>query len=927
MRRNQPQEQRSLHDVVFQTRCFTVRCLVVQALLIAGAFPFSTVFAVDPPIDERAAAEFFEKKIRPLFVKHCYECHAHDKAGDSGQLAVDSRAALLKGGDRGPILVAGKPDESLLLKAVKYGDPKLQMPPEGKLSDAEVELLTNWITGGAFVPEYGVAAQKKGKEIDWPSARQFWSFRPLTRGPIPDVRSADLASPLDAFVLEKLREHNLAPAPTADKRTLIRRLSFDLIGLPPSPEEVAEFLGDERPDAYERLVDRLLASPHFGERWARYWLDLARYVDDTPDWQKTTEQAWLYRDWVVRVFNEDRPYDEFVKLQLAADVMPETAPEDYAALGFVGLSPQYWKELKLAPSVIEVIVADEWDERLDAVSRTFLGLTVACARCHDHKFDAITTRDYYALAGVFASTDLSDRPLLPSPTAELVRNARHKVDSLKASLKQTKGNDSEEAQQLQQQIVDLREATPYFDTPMAPTIEEASVFVMPDGPDATKLDIRKRQPRDLPVFRRGNPSNPGDIVPRRFLELFSHRGGNARRMDASSVRDTAVTDGRGVHPTGDSGSVASEQPRRFLHGSGRGELADAIIHDAQALTARVIVNRIWSHHFGKGLVRTPSDFGQQGERPSHPELLDWLSSELASGFVPSPPSGGERARVRGPNGDDALHAKSTSSSDRQPSTFHHQTLEERTPHPNPLPSKARGEGTGEENLLTITLSPQSRGEGTRAWSLKRLHRQLVTSATYRQSSSVTRSALPAPSSALALDPDNQLLWRMNRRRLDIEPWRDAMLDVAGNLNDALSGPALNLDLPMNRRRTLYGKVGREEQNDMLRTFDFPPPTSHSPARDLTTTPLQQLFVLNSSFVAGQAETLVARLSAETADASPRERLVRCYQLLFQRVPHDDELQLGEQFLTNSATGGEVDPNRWRLYIQSLLGLNEFLFVD
>jgi len=657
----------------------------------------------------------------------------------------------------------------------------------------------------------------------------------------------------------KLHENGLAPSATADKRTLIRRLAFDLIGLPPSPDEVAEFLVDERPDAYERLVDRLLASPHFGERWARYWLDLARYADDTPDWQKTTEQAWLYRDWVVRAFNEDRPYDEFVKLQLAADVIPETSPEDYAALGFVGLSPQYWKELRLSPSVIEVIVADEWDERLDAVSRTFLGLTVACARCHDHKFDAITTRDYYALAGVFASTALSDRPLLPSPLAEQVREARHKVDSLKESLKKAKDKESEEAKKIEQQIADIRAATPHFDTPMASTIEEASVFVMPDGPDATKLDVRKHQPRDLPVFRRGNPSNPGDIVPRRFLELFSS---------------------------------ATSQP--FQQGSGRREFAEALFHEAQALTARVIVNRIWSHHFGKGLVRTPSDFGQQGERPSHPELLDWLAMELVSGFVPSPPSAGERARVRGPNGDQTSTPQTAD--------------EERTPHPNPLPSKARGEGTGR-------------------WSLKRLHRQLVTSATYRQSSSVIRSALPAPSSALALDPDNHLLWRMNRRRLDIEPWRDAMLAVAGNIDNALGGPALNLDLPTNRRRTLYGKVGREEQHDMLRTFDFPPPTSHSPARDPTTTPLQQLFVLNSSFVASQSEMLVARLNAETVDASPRERLVRCYQLLFQRAPHDDELRLGERFLTDPATNGAVDPQRWRLYIQSLLGLNEFLFVD
>ena len=824
--------------------------LVVASCLAPGWCAASKAVATD----ERVATEFFEKKIRPLLAKHCYECHARDKAGDSGELAVDSRAALLKGGDRGPIIVAGKPEESMLLKAVKYSDPKLQMPPEGKLPDAEIELLNKWITDGAFVPEYGVAAEKKAKEIDWTVARQFWSVRPLGRVAIPESPNAALANPLDSFIVAKLHENGLAPSAMADKRTLIRRLSFDLIGLPPSFDDVAEFLADERPDAYERLVDRLLASPHFGERWARYWLDLARYVDDTPDWQKTTEQAWLYRDWVVRAFNEDRPYDEFVKLQLAADMTPNLAPEDYAALGFIGLSPQYWKELKLAPSVIEVIVADEWDERLDAVSRTFLGLTVACARCHDHKFDPITTRDYYALAGVFASTDLSDRPLLPSPLAEQVREARRKVDSLKESLKKIKEKESEEAKKIEQHIADIRAATPQIDSPMAPTIEEASVFVVADGPDATKLDIRKRQPRDLPVFRRGNPANPGEIVPRRFLELFSHRVGNARRMDASSVRDTAVTDGQGVHPTVDSGSVASEHPRRFQHGSGRGELADAIMYEAQALTARVIVNRIWSHHFGRGLVRTPSDFGQQGERPSHPELLDWLSAELRGG---GKESGGQRERVLSDSG----------------------------------------------------------------WMLKRLHRSIVTSGTYRQSSKVDDSVSSSPSldvsPSLALDPDNQLLWRMNRRRLDIESWRDAMLDVAGNLNDALGGPALNLDLPTNRRRTLYGKIGREEQNDMLRTFDFPPPTAHSPARDVTTTPLQQLFVLNSTFVESQAAAITSGL----ADGSMDERMTTVYQRLFQRNPSADERRIGTAFLTPAS------PERGRSYVKALLGLNEFLFVD
>lgn len=772
-------------------------------------------------VDRQAATEFFEKKIRPLLVQHCDECHSTDKADESGHLALDNRAALLAGGTRGPIVIGGKPEESLLIKAVRYLDPKLQMPPDGKLADADVELLSKWVRDGAFIPDYGKdVGNKKNKSIDWDVARQFWSFRSLVRPVVPPVDAGlSIHNPIDEFVARSLKEVKLSSSPQADKRTLVRRLCFDLLGLPPTSEDVAEFVADERPDAYERLVDRLLASPHFGERWARYWLDMARYVDFTPDWQKNTDRAWMYRDWVVRAFNEDRPYDEFVQMQLAADLVPDGNPRDVAALGLLGVSPTYWKELKLAPSVIEVIVADEWDERLDTVSRTFLGLTVACARCHDHKFDPVTSKDYYALAGIFASTQVADRPLLPSPLAEQVADARMALDKLQESLKKQKEKDSDEAKKLQMQIEELRQAHPQIDALLAPVVEDSSVYVVPDGPDATKLEYRKRQSRDLPVFRRGNPANPGDIVPRRFLELFATR--------AESVT---------------SGAESKFVP--YAQGSGRLELARSLVNEASPLTARVVVNRIWLNHFGKGLVKTPGDFGQQGDRPTHPELLDWLSSELVG--MPD------------------------------------------------VPQPAR-----------------------RAWSLKHLHRLMVMSSTYRQSSSIGTSST---------DPENQFLARMNRRRLEIEPWRDAMLAVAGNLDDRLEGPGADLDQKSNFRRTLYGRIGRDEQNDMLRIFDFPPPTTHSPSRDNTTTPLQQLFVFNSEFVEWQAMTLATRLLAPT-DASVSQRIERCYQLLFQRSPRPAELQLGERFLGQSASGETKDLDRWRWYVQSLLGLNEFLFVD
>lgn len=799
------------------------RLVVVLAILVA-VVPQICPAADVVPVDRQAATEFFEKKIRPLLIQRCDECHSTKKADESGHLALDSRAGLLAGGTRGPVLVANKPDESLLIKAIRYLDPQLQMPPEGKLPDAEIELLSTWVRDGAFVPDYGTDVARKSKDIDWNAARQFWSFRPLARPVVAAVGITD-RNPIDSLIAPLQQAIGLAPAPTADKRTLIRRLSFDLLGLPPSPEDVAEFEADGRPDAYERLVDRLMASPHLGERWARYWLDLARYVDFTPDWQKNTDRAWMYRDWVARAFNEDRPYDEFVRMQLAADLVPGADPADIAALGLLGVSPTYWKELKLAPSVIEVIVADEWDERLDTVSRTFLGLTVACARCHDHKFDPVTMRDYYALAGVFASTQVADRPLLPSPLAEQVTAARKKLDALEENLKKQKDKQSDEAKKIQQQIDDLRTTTPQVDSPLAPVVEDSSVYVVPNGPDATKLEY-KPQPRDLPIFRRGNPANPGEIISRRYLELFSV--------------PTATT---GTDAANAGSSPAASQS--FRKGSGRLELADAIVSNSRALTARVIVNRLWAYHFGKGLVRTPGDFGLQGDKPTHPELLEWLCCELAV--------------------------------------------------------------------------PSSQNNPAGRWSLKHLHRQMVLSATYRQSSS-------AAVHSIRTDPDNHRLARMNRRRLDIEAWRDAMLAVAGTIDDRMQGAGMELDQRANRRRTIYGKIGRDEQNDMLRIYDFPPPTTHSPSRDVTTTPLQQLFVFNSDFVEQQASELAVRLQ-RAADMPLPQKIDRCYQALFQRLPRDEERKLAERFLNDPIAASGSEPDRWRWYIQSLLGLNEFLFVD
>jgi hypothetical protein len=774
--------------------------------------------------------EFFESKVRPLLLAHCGKCHTAKKAAQSGELVLDSPAGIQRGGSRGALLAPGKPNESLILKAVSYADAELQMPPDGKLPAAEIAVLTKWLDLGAPLPGADVSAASIQTRVDIESGRRFWSFQLLRNLTPPAVNRPDWPrGPIDTFILARLENEGLSPSSPADRRTLIRRVTFDLVGLPPPANDVETFVADDGPDAYERLVDRLLSSPHYGERWGRYWLDMARYTDENPSWLSSAKLAYRYRDWVVTALNADLPYDRFVRLQLAADVMPDTSPGDLTALGFLGLSPTYWKELRLAPQLIEVIVADEWDEKIDAVSRTFLGLTIACARCHDHKFDPITTRDYYALAGVFANTQQVDRPLLDPQAAEVVRQARRQIDTLEADLAGLKDKEPEKAAELKAQIERLKSETPHFAAQWAHAVDDARVEVLPDGPDKTKVVYHRGQASDLPIYRRGNPSNRGEIVPRRFVEVLS-----------------------------------PAPMRHFEHGSGRRELADSLFTEARALSARVIVNRVWAHHFGVGLVRTTSDFGRQGEPPSHPELLD----DLAERFVSS------------------------------------------------------------------------------GWPLKRLHRELVSSATYRQESAnrgqetgdrrqETRDGPINPQFAFripqSIDPANRLLWRMNRRRLDVEAWRDALLAASGELDLSVGGPPDDLARPENRRRTLYGRIGREDLDNLLLLYDFPTPTGHSPAREQTTTPLQQLFVLNSPLFAARAKALSERIVAERIGAPASSEQIdpqvrRLYRDLLARLPSDHEMNLAREFLLPSGSANS-SPELWTQYVHAVLGLNEMMFVD
>jgi mono/diheme cytochrome c family protein len=740
-----------------------------------------------PPSAE--GVEFFEKNVRPLFVEYCQSCHGPQK--QSGGLRLDAKVAFLKGGDNGPVVVAGDPEKSPLLHAVRQDGSVKKMPPKSKLPDATVAILAEWIKRGAPWPDgEPVVRTRTVAEV----REQHWSFRPVHKPTVPSVKDPSaIQTPIDAFVLFDLEKKGLALSPAADKRTLIRRVTFDLTGLPPTPEEVEAFVADRSADAFEKVVDRLLASAAYGERWGRHWLDVARYAD-TKGYVFTEERrypySYTYRDWVIRSFNEDVPYNQFVQQQLAADLAPHGDDNrSLAALGFLTLGRRF---LNNTPDII--------DDRIDVVTRGLQGLTVGCARCHDHKYDPIPSKDYYSLYGIFDScVEPADLPLVAQPEA---------TPAYEAFEKELKKRQEAVAKYREEHQTELKARNRKFQDELKgleKKVEEWKVSAEGAPPRAMILADRP-QPHNPYVFLRGNPANHGPSVPRQYLEVLS--------LDR----------------------------KPFTKGSGRLELAQAIASPDNPLTARVMVNRIWLHHFGFGLVRTPSDFGIRGEPPTHPALLDWL----AATFV--------------------------------------------------------------EN----------------GWSIKRLHRTIVLSAVYGQSS------VQRPEAA-AIDPENRLLWRMNRQRLEFEALRDSLLAVAGRLDRKMGGRAEEITtVPFSKRRTVYGFIDRQNLPGLFRTFDLASPDVSTPQRFTTTVPQQALFLMNSPFPAEQARALVARPDVVSAKTD-EERIDRLYRITFSRPAEPAEVKLGMEFLKQARisqakpAAGHLNP--WEQYGQVLLLSNEFAFVD
>jgi hypothetical protein len=915
--------------------------------------------------------DFFESKVRPVLVEHCYKCHSAQAKSPKGGLRLDSLDGMKKGGDTGPAIVPGDVDASLLVQAVRYKDEQTRMPPKGKLPDATITNLERWVRSGAVMPHgpepaAATAGDKKTASIDFEAARSHWAYQPIRKPAVPHIKDASWPStPVDSFVLTKLEAAGLSPAPPADRRTLLRRVYFDLIGLPPTAQEIEAFDKDSAPDAYARVVDRLLASPHYGERWGRHWLDVARYAN-TKDGvlmygdDRVRPFAYTYRDYAIRAFNEDLGFDQMVQDQLAADVAaPRDQPWRLAAMGFLTLGKGFDNNIH-----------DQIDDRIDVVSRGFLALTVSCARCHDHKYDAIPTADYYSFYGIFASCEAPlELPLTrranehPKPT-EFEKQSEAKRREIRQFLVGQYKLLSEAARQRTPDYL-VRAAT----TPPDPL--ETAVFYLSLAPEDLRPQIvarwrvflRDRSRADDPVFGpwhdlmalndaefatkaqamvehwTGRPAGtrPGQLNPmvaealanatlkcradvaRLYGELIRRIDDEARKAAptvSAALEDPArrqirmiladqdspayfpetqifhyisraEKDGYGkmlvdldkmivkaadpwpramvlydtpelyeprIFVRGNPGQPGDHVPRQFLrvlsaparqpfpHGSGRLDLARAITDRDNPLTGRVIVNRVWMHHFGEPLVSTPSDFGTRSTAPSHPELLDFLARRLMD-------------------------------------------------------------------------------EG---WSLKALHRLIVLSRTYQQSS------FDRPE-CRKVDPENRLIWRYPRRRLDMEAMRDTLLFVAGRLDDRMGDRPVDVaGDPLNRRRTVYGLVDRQSLPAMFRAFDFASPDQSAERRPQTTVPQQALYSMNAPFIIEQAKALVTRPDVAAA-VTPEERIAALYRAALARPAAPAEIRAAALFVSPAGpapgASGHSKLSRWEQLAQVLLMTNEFLFVD
>lgn len=930
------------------------------------------------PLLVSADADFFENRVRPILATSCYECH-DDTA--KGGLRVDSKAAFEKGGKDGPAIVPGDPDKSLLIQAVRQTG-ELKMPKGGKLTADQVRTLVEWVKMGAKWPANAsapIASATASTGVVTEKQREFWSFQSLKKVTPPAIEEGRnehwAQTPIDRFILAGLHKEGLQPAPAADRTSLIRRATFDLTGLPPTHEEVQAFLNDKSANAWEKVVDRLLASPRYGERWGRHWLDVARYSEDDVRGLDPKRRGYMpfdgayrYRDWVIKAFNDDLPFDRFAVMQLAGDKLSYTTSDErntnLTATTYLGAGPWVWDQAEPIQGR-----ADERNERVDAVTRGMLGLTVGCARCHNHKYDPIAQTDYYKIVSIFANSTYKEYPVA-SPAATAAYDKKNLEDAkLHADLRDYTSDLSKQlagalsiqtsdyltgawnvlgkpkktvdevasSKQLDPEVLQRwvdylpKEHTfPYLNDWKAMTAStdstEADAKVLGDAFQKQVLRIQAAQaeiedendavkaknnvpkhrlldakPSEFETFDQFCPgcelelkALPADEA-KLYQELFIALSGDQeetfkpgvlvftgwgllRRVGSQfeayivaqqkqiaaldkELKDTTYPYVNGmddkpkvedVHLNirGNPHSMGPVVQRGFItvlgppdkqpyaDGSGRLQFANDIA--GHPLAARVIVNRVWAWHFGTGIVNTPDNFGVMGDRPSNPDLLEYLASEFVS----------------------------------------------------------------------------------HGHSIKWLQREIMLSAVYRTSSQESPEAHDK-------DGANRLYSHFNRQRLDAEELRDSMLFDAGDLDLKESGGASTDFTPENLRRTVYCKVSRFRLNNYLMVFDFPNPSFTAEQRFSSNVPLQQLYFMNNPFVYKQASVLAERVHSEATDDA---RIGKAYEYLFQRGPTADELQLGLKFLSTTPQkpgyGVNGEPvTAWDEYARALLSSNEFQFMN
>jgi hypothetical protein len=869
-------------------------------------------------------SDFFEKQVRPILVERCYECHSAETKTKGG-LLLDTREGTLKGGDSGAVLSTGEPDKSLLIEAVRYKNHDLQMPPKKRLSDAEIRTLETWVKMGAPDPRTGPGAAKAGRFIDVKEGRKFWSFAPLSRSQPPAVPGTE--TPIDAFVQAKLREQRLPSAPPADKRTLLRRATFDLTGLPPSPQEMEVFVADTSPEAFQRVVETLLASPQYGERWGRHWLDVVRYADSNGmDENVAFGHAWRYRDYVVRAFNEDKPFNEFLVEQIAGDLLPR-GEDSVVATGFLALGARV-----LAEPDVQKLEMDIIDEQIDTLGKAFLGMTLGCVRCHDHKFDPISQDDYYGLAAIFRST----RSLSQEKMGAIKFWYEHSLAT--PAQRETKRKTDEVLKEKQAQVAAFlskarSEVKRKTETLAADYLAAASQLSadaqLTDATEAAKpcglraeilLSCRKHLEgqRGHPLFRewwalypkRDPQAVRGHYAPL-FAEALETKAGTvfAALSDPKGFLALPVKDAEVLDPSSLESLAALRKDIAQIE-AGRPELPAAMgVGEGRILQTLPI------HIRGSHLT-----LGRPVER-GFPEVL---RTSFSNPILPEKQSGRlELARWLA-SGENPLTARVLVNRVWRwhfgqgivSTTDNFGTMGARPSHPELLDWLAR----------RFVES---------GWSIKDLHRQIMLSAVYQQSSNLP--AFPANKEDPRLvDPENKLLWRAHIQRLEAEQIRDAMLATSEWLSPEMGGktiPLRNREFVFNhtskdattyesRRRTLYLPIIRNHLYDMLEQFDYPDPTMPTGSRNSTVIAPQALLMMNAPIVLEASKRLAQRLARLS---SPEDRVDQAYSLLYGRPPQPEELREAlrcvEAFMQT-----EKPARAWALLCHALYAANEFVYL-